>query len=601
MTMAEGGSSGDNDIFVLFVEKSDTLSKLRNNSDDDDDDEHQLDKQEVAAQLRAAYKRAREGWAGESEEAKTFILLGSLPASTSTLLFEKHAIRRKCIATELLRFVQDNEPLFIVANTNEDFVGNQEQCLDRSSSMHGPEKSRGSLLDTLSLLTANEKDGYGGGDGDSSAVVSTVHTSPYNDSIGIGGESFLGHGGSVMSVLSECTEFTTDSVSPMESRLRKCAMELLQNPPVGESRSRMILQSLLNVFNNVTLGATQHHTSLENIVNAKKATVHYALPAITHVMKLYKCSARLQSRSMLILGHLGEGNPDHQDAIADVHGVSFIMAVLLHSSHSKSNTLCLEACGSMVKICANSPRNTSQLIGDDGISVLRSIMRYHSKQVGIQEQVLALLGNVAYQPNPPNNRTLLLNQQNNGETTYNPYHFLPILEDPELIEICLAIMAKHKKSKEVLQKGSRLIYLLATQGTPRTQNSLVWSKAVPVTLKVLKTFPESPVTQLEGLEALLCMALERPESRGVLAEEGCAILLESMTGHQTNPHIQDRACKIFGILCQESAYSTYVAKCLKNTPSYRNTLKDTKEAFPDKCGYNVGVVLQCYNQVYEQK
>jgi hypothetical protein len=49
--MTEGCSSDDIDVFVLFLKKSDTLLKVRNSCDDND-------KQEVTAQLRAAYTRA---------------------------------------------------------------------------------------------------------------------------------------------------------------------------------------------------------------------------------------------------------------------------------------------------------------------------------------------------------------------------------------------------------------------------------------------------------------------------------------------------------------------------------------------------------------
>jgi hypothetical protein len=477
-----------------------------------------------------------------------------------------------------------------MTTNNQDFAENQ-LCLDSSDNIHG------SLLGKFSLHNHNHNHS---GDNQEQCDDGSVGLSVTDTSIQ--------------------TELTLDSShqghqpqrpSPLGKVARECARELQSNPPVGERRCLIIVQILLNILNNHTMETTSNAMQYLNndkskrqhaasIANAKKAAVDYGvLPAITHVMKTYNDSATLQSRAILILGGIGEDSPEYQEAIADVHGVSFIMGVLLNASHAKSITLCLEACSSLVKICSNSHRNTSQLTHGDGVRILRSVMGAHSKQARIQQYALILLSEVAYQPknNPPNKRNIIL--QNQNDNTYNPYQFLPSLEDPELIELLVDTMMRHNKVKQVLQKGGHLIYLLATRGRPRTKNSLVWGKAVPITLKVLKTFQNSSVTQLEGLEAIWSLAIERPESREVLAEEGCVLLMESMASFPEKRQIQDMACKILGLLCQDQAHSAHVAKCLKKNSEFRKTLRDTKEKFPDECDNHITAIIQCYNQMYE--
>jgi hypothetical protein len=476
---------------------------------------------------------------------------------------------------------------------------NNQQCLDPSAKSHG----------SLNHKHSDNQEQCNDGSAGLSVTDTSIHTADMSATSGCV-SMFSGGTHTELTLDSTIRQGQPQKLSLLGKVVRKCACELQSNPPVGERRCQLILQSLLNILNNHTMETTsnamhyhnndkskkQHATS---IAKAKKAAVDYgALPAITHVMKTYKDSATLQSRAILILGGIGEDRPEYQEAIADVHGVSFIMAVLLNASHAKSNTLCLEVCSSLVKICSNSHRNVSQLTHGDGIRILRSVMGAHSKQAGFQHCALVLLSEVAYQPSPPNERNIILMNQND---TYNPYQFLPSLEDPELIELLVDTMTRHKKVKQVLQKGGHLIYLLATQGSPRTKNSLVWSKAVPITLKVLKTFQDSPVTQLEGLEAMWSLAMSRPESRDVLAEEGCFLLMESMALFPKKRHIQDTACKILRLLCQDHAHSAHVAKCLKKNPEFRNTLRDTKQKFPDECDNCVVAIIQCYNQIYEQK
>jgi hypothetical protein len=97
-------------------------------------------------------------------------------------------------------------------------------------------------------------------------------------------------------------------------------------------------------------------------------------------------------------------------------------------------------------------------------------MKSHAKQVSIQEYALMLLGEVMFQPRPPHKSKL----KKNG--SYDPYQFLPLVENPELVEVVLSSM--------------------------RMKQPLVSRKAVSVALKVMKAFPESSVIPLEGLGVL---------------------------------------------------------------------------------------------------
>jgi hypothetical protein len=86
-----------------------------------------------------------------------------------------------------------------------------------------------------------------------------------------------------MCVFSEATEYTVDSYghpkknSPIESQLRKCAIKLLQNPPVGQTRRTNILQS---TFSNKTRGAIHFQTSLENIA-ARPRRLLWIVPCLS--------------------------------------------------------------------------------------------------------------------------------------------------------------------------------------------------------------------------------------------------------------------------------------------------------------------------------
>jgi len=379
-------------------------------------------------------------------------------------------------------------------------------------------------------------------------------------------------------------------LSPLGVVVKKCARELQAEPPLSERRSQLILQSLLNILNNHSMETTSNtlHNgtdSSHSAANTAKAIAvdNGALPAITAVMKIYKDSAKLQSRAILIFAALAQDNADHQDAIADCHGVSYILAAML--AHSKSSSLCLEACSALVKCTSLCPRSASQLAHGDGVRTLRDTMQLHSKHPGIQQYALQVLVHVSRQPPPPTN---LLNQNH----THDPYVCLHFVEDPELMELLVELLIKHRKVKPILQLGGTLIHILAKHGKPRTKSSLVWSKAVPVLLKVSKSFSSNALTQLDALQALLALSIERPEAREVVAEDGSTIIFDAMSCHARNLAIQHTATQLIHLFCQGHT-SIFIAKCLKKHSKYVQVLQNTRDTFPIQCATMIDQILAC--------
>lgn len=362
--------------------------------------------------------------------------------------------------------------------------------------------------------------------------------------------SFLEGTAAISDSMSILSDDSSSRLSPLGIVVKKCARELQSHPPLSERRSLLILQSLYNVISN-------------NDQSKPVAIENGALPAITSVMKTYKDSAKLQSRAILILGCMGENNFDHQEAIAGNHGVSYILSAM--TNHPKSGSLSLEACSALYKLTSQSPRNASQLAHSDGIRTLRSSMQAHIKDQGIQQYALAVLCKVA-----------------ESELTE--------VEDPELIEVVVDVMGKHKKVKTILQVGNTLLHVLSVKGTPRTKNSLVWSNAVPVILKSLKYNPSTGSTQLEGCESLYALSLERPEARVTIAEDGVNLIFEAMHCHPTSGRIQKAACLVLLLLVEDHT-STYVVKAMKKSPKYRGVLESAHHNHNEECGALASKIL----------
>jgi hypothetical protein len=486
----------------------------------------------------------------------------------------------------------------------------KERMIDPSSA-HGSCKSRCSVLSRLSLQSreheyeeqqALSRSKHGASRNNSNHFVSEASTTMLTETVVTDGasvsseqdcisqlmaESDIASESGGESVRSSANSNVNTKLSPLDIIVKKCSRELQAHPPVDERRAQLILQSLLNIVinrrmkttSNAMLNATSKESSAEN---AKQVAIKYgALPAITCVMRTYRGSTKLQSRAILILGALGEDNAGHQEAIADYHGVSYVLAVLLHSSHSKSSSFCLEACSTLIKVMSLSHRSVSQLVNGDGVRTIRRVMQTHSKHAGIQQYCLAVLGFVAKLPSPQGP----INHCRRGSitsiaSTFSPYKFLPYLEDPEVIEVLVAIVAKHRKTKPILHLGGHLIFVLSTQGTCRTKNSLTWSNAVQMILKVMKSSFSNGTTQLEGALSFESLARERPEARGVLAEEGCAILLESLSCHPKRNDLQQALLGVLSLLCDQNHTAAHVAKCLNKNSKYKKLLLQMQSQTP---------------------
>jgi len=361
------------------------------------------------------------------------------------------------------------------------------------------------------------------------SCVSLERTAPISDCESLWNLSFR-------SEACDSPRHTKERLSPLGLAVKKFAKELQQNdPPPSEKHCQMILQSLWNILLHCSSSALtvtgqpvalpiEGEESKKSSATKAVAVNNGAVPALTSVMKNYKESIKIQSRGILLLGAIGEDDPEHQEAIAECHGVSFILAAMI--VHRKSPTLCLEACSSLYKVMNKSQRAASQLAHGDGVRTLWETMKTHLKHQGIHQYALSVLCLVA-----------------------SDDALLKKIEDPELFEVVVNAMNKHKKVKPVLQFGNKLLHSLATRGTNRTKSSLVWSQAPTIILKTLKYFATQHEVQLSALESLLALSIERPEARCMICDAGGVVVLQDlMKKHPDNQRIQKLGCEILGFL-----------------------------------------------------
>jgi len=358
--------------------------------------------------------------------------------------------------------------------------------------------------------------------------------------------------------------------------VEKYATKLQGNPPPNEKTCLAAMQSLWNILRALNNSAPAEsssqasQTSQTSITRADVSSLAVrqgCIPALTSVMKTYKDSIKVQSRAVSLLGALGEDNASYQDVIAEAHGVSYVLAALVHPQHSKQSALCQEACGCLVNITSHSPRAVSQMAHGEGVQTLSATMKLHSKKECVQETALNALCNLARQ-----------------RSEDKPFEFLELLEDAELIELVVDTMSRHKKVKGVMQAGGSFIHALATKGKPRTKASLVWSKAVPIVLKVLKYFPQDASMQLKCLESLFSLSYERPEALVVVAEDGCPLIFESMISHTQDEAIQSTSCQLLLLLCAHQHTCAPLSKCYKKNARHRKALQIAEQSYKDSCG-----------------
>jgi len=362
-------------------------------------------------------------------------------------------------------------------------------------------------------------------------------------------------------------------LSPLGVTVEKFAKKLHEEPPPSERQCTAALQSLWNILRALTpnensaCSDASSCSSDEHKTSAKQLAVSSgAIPGLTTCMKLYKDNIRIQSRAVLLLGEIARDNASYQNMVADHHGVSYVLAALLHPQHSKQPTMCLEACASLAHMTSLCHRNVYQFAHGEGVRTLKKVMEENQKQVKVQISALQVLRCVAKQPQPKS--------RIKQAEEFNQFEFLDRIEEPELIELIIETILRHKKDKAILQVGGNLIFILATQGKPRTQASLVWSKAVPLLFKVMKNLLCNSETQLECILALHELSRERPEARQMVSEEGCSYLLDALQAHPKNAQLQLLTCQFLKFLGDHQTYYN-ISKTLKKNSKYKKVLQAT--------------------------
>ena len=386
--------------------------------------------------------------------------------------------------------------------------------------------------------------------------------------------------------ISSGDEEATTQLSHLVQAIEKCAKKLQEDPIPSEKTCIALMQSLWNITrafkSSIRCGPAQTASFVSSL-----AVDMGALIALTNVMRAYKESSRVQSRGVLLLGALSEDNVKYQDAVADNHGVSYILAALVN--HSQSSSLCIDACKSLTSVTSLSIRNLSMMVHGDGVKTVRSVMQIHAKEEELQKCALLLLSNVA--------KIDFSRKSHDASTTCNPYQLLEHVEDPELIETMVECINKNKRSRAVLKQGGILIHILATQGKPRTRCSLVWSKVVPIIVKISKSFVSNAITQTECIETLICLCNERPEARDVVAEDGCAFLFDAMVMHPKDSMVQTSACRLLHLICCFNHTCAPVAKCFKKHAKYRKTLEEAEKRYSESCKDMVGEIINYISSI----
>lgn len=363
------------------------------------------------------------------------------------------------------------------------------------------------------------------------------------------------------------------SSSSMERVVKQYA-RALSDPQVSEKHAQLILQTLLNVFSSRPITGNSindcaaasgmmpsqeshsfeiAHSYGDSSLRLKAIAIeHGLLPSILAAMKAHKDSCRIQSRAVRLLGSLAEDpldtcllytnhnavNDDDvhddnsaahrqaqwiQDELADCHSVTYILAALV--AHTKYESLCLEACASLYIMTLRSTRSTAQLAHSGGVQTLLSVMKRYLKNQGLQQYALSVI----YQ--------LVTNDK-----------LIDSVQDPELFEVVLSVLSKHKKNLPILRVGIYFLHSLALKGSKRTKSSLVHCLAPKVLLKAMTVLTHdtqhTSALQLLICQALLSLARERPEARDLL-KDGIPTIVEAM---QQCSAIQPTACQILALL-----------------------------------------------------
>lgn len=388
-----------------------------------------------------------------------------------------------------------------------------------------------------------------------------------------------------------------ESLLPLIQTVERYCKKLCEIPTPNEKLCLAAMQSLWNILRalnkepkmpcrNTFPACAEEKVSFSFVASL---TINQGvIPALSCVMKTHRDSRKVQSRAILLLSILGEDNKEYQDVIAECHGVSYILAAMLHPQHSKSSRFCLDACESLASITSMSPRGLYQLAHGDGVRTLHCIMRLYYKKYAIQECCLRLLSQLA-KHSPPSKRAQFRDQKKAHNMPCQV--LLETLEDPELIEFVVHIISRHRKLKHVLLYGGSFLHELAIHGTLRTRSSLVWSKAVPMIVKVSKAFLSHATIQMDCFETLWALCKERPEARDMAVEDGCVFLFEAMLAHLNHTTLPEKACMLLCLLCSYRHTCSPVIKCFRKNAKYRKALLTIEEMHPVKCGDLVNRII----------
>jgi len=364
-------------------------------------------------------------------------------------------------------------------------------------------------------------------------------------------------------------------LKPITQNIEGFSKELQRDPISCEKTCLAVMQNLWTIMRDFQKSKAKGEEEIAQSDFVRSTAVqHGAISGLISVMKAYKESRKIQSRALILLSVICDDNFAHQDIVAEHHGVSFILGIMTHPQHSKSSRLCLDACEALATITSLSPKSLSQLSSGEGVGALSSVMQLHYKKYDIQECALHLLNHLAKNI-PRTNKRIHLRSLRRSRKSFT---LLEPLEDPELIEFLIRIIAKHKRVKSVVKLGVSFIHTLAHEGSIRTKSSLVWSNAVPVLMKASKNFLSIHSLQVECFKIFLILCKERPEALDMIVDDGCGFMFDVMDAHIQNDEVLHQICQLLQLICRHQHTCAAVAKSIRTNKKYRKALKAVAES-----------------------
>jgi len=328
--------------------------------------------------------------------------------------------------------------------------------------------------------------------------------------------------------------------------------ELARQPPINEKRCFQIVTYLYNV-------------TLKDKDQRVAAMSLGAAAGVSIAMSNHRNSVRVQTRACALLGVLADRNEEYQELIYNAGGVPNLVACMM--SYMRGHKLLQQEATKALYILTELPKNADQFAMSQGIKIIKSVMQNYASDQAIQENACGILYHVA---------------QVQVEGVANP----------ELIEVIVTTLGRHKKAKRVHANGCSVFRVLAQRGSQKTRNSMVWADVVPHVLKCMKNNLSSDVVQIEACNTISALAEDRREVRVAVAEEGLGIIFDAMKKHETNLKVQLAACQLL-LFVAEGPTSSFLAKAMKKY-SGKKILECTKRTFDEPCGKMVNQILKCY-------